>query len=95
MVDAIVHTLSFSSDGRYLETNRGLLDLDPSRDLTDHEARLPGIIFVKNEWVCRDGHEVLWLPRDYRGPCLAFRDNLLVIGRVFDQVAFMEFSASY
>jgi WD40 repeat protein len=89
-----IEELSFSGDGRYLETNRGLLYLQSSSVHAPPEAQHSDTIFANANWVTRDGKNLLWLPPNSRGTCSAFRRNLLVLGQASGRVIFIAFSFS-
>ncbi|KAI9785620.1 MAG: hypothetical protein M1816_000367 [Peltula sp. TS41687] len=69
----IITELSFSKDGLYLETNRGLLRIQST-----HNGMFPlklervCDIYVKEQWVGRDMENLLWLPPEYRAACWSF-----------------------
>ena len=61
---AVIQTLSFSSDGSYLETDRGLLNtgsLSPSA--VPSRSNPPYSIFVEEQWVAQGMENFLWLRR--------------------------------
>jgi uncharacterized protein with WD repeat len=89
-----IRELSFSRDGRYLETNRGLLYLRSSSVHAPPEAQHFYAIFANANWVTRDGENLLWLPSNSRGTCSTFRRNLLVLGQASGRVIFIAFSSS-
>src|SRR5438477_582964 len=63
--------LTFSRDGRYLETNRGLLCLQSSSFHAPLEVQHFYAMFANANWVTRDGENLLWLPSNSRGTCSA------------------------
>ncbi|PMD49976.1 WD40 repeat-like protein [Hyaloscypha bicolor E] len=90
-----IQDLSFSSDGIYLETDWGLLNI---RSLFPSAIPLQSkplcYIFVKEHWVTQEMENILWLPSDYRATCAAVRNNLLVLGHASGRVTFFEFDAA-
>ena len=86
--------LSFSRDGQYLETNRGLLCLQSSSSHAPPEAQHFYAMFANANWVTRGGENLLWLPSNSRGTCSAFRRNLLVLGQASGRVIFITFNSS-
>jgi hypothetical protein len=80
-MDALVATLSFSSDGTYLETNRGWLH---STFLSENAAVpcliSPASVLVKGRWVSHDIKDVLWLPSEYAPSRVAVHGSRLVLG---------------
>src|SRR5277367_2005090 len=80
-INQSLESLSFSGDGRYLKTDRGSLSLssDISSACLDQERSIC-MVLVNDDWVTRDGQNVIWLPPDYRATCTALYDNVLVLG---------------
>ncbi|KAN0085478.1 WD40-repeat-containing domain protein [Elaphomyces granulatus] len=94
-VPTVIHSLLFSMDGQYLKTDRGLLRLNSGTpDTYLRQEQLICEIFVNDEWVTQDGHNLLWLPRDYRPRCLSLFNNMLVLGCLSGLVTFIEFVSS-
>lgn len=94
--DTIIKSFSFSTDGQYLQTDRGLLDLYPGAShISPHQVQSTPNIFISENWVNRNGQRLLWLPPDYRAiACSAFYKNLTVLGYASGQVTFLEFASS-
>ncbi|KAK4233816.1 hypothetical protein C8A03DRAFT_38447 [Achaetomium macrosporum] len=90
-----VSAVAFSRDGQYLETDRGLLRItvnsDPSSSSGDQKPA-SGFLFVRDDWVTRDGRSFLWLPADYRGTCVAVHGHTLTLGHASGQVTFFRFA---
>jgi WD40 repeat protein len=78
---ASLHTLIFSIDGLYLQTNRGPIQIHPS---VSTNARNQSItitnIFVRGQWICRWEDNFLWLPTNYRSSVTAIHRNHIAIG---------------
>jgi hypothetical protein len=89
-----ISELSFSRDGQYLETDRGLLYLQFSSFYAPLEAQHFYAMFTNANWITRDGENLLWLPSNRRGTCSAFRRNLLALGQVSGKVIFSAFSSA-
>jgi WD40 repeat protein len=93
-VGAAVHTLSFSDDGTFLQTDSGTLY---TAFLSDGVAiarqNLPCSIFIKGEWVSRGMQRVLWLPPEHRPSCVAVHGSLAGLGYGSGRVSFMEFAS--
>jgi WD40 repeat protein len=92
-LQTIISSLRFSSDSQWLETNRGILAIPPSSSssLLPLPQKPLNHIFLNGEWIARDGQNLLWLPRDYRGECSAVRGSL-IIGQASGVVSFFEFT---
>ena len=87
-----IDSLSFSEDGRLLETDRGQLSLNSDSADTCQDQKPPtSIVFVSYDWITRDGKNILWLPPDYRATCTASYNNMLVLGHASGQVTFLTF----
>ena len=90
-VDEILDSISFSRDAQYLKTNRGLLSLQSSSNLSLLEVPSSYQILVKGDWITQDGENLLWLPSNYKVRCSALHDNMLAIGHASGEVTFIEF----
>ena len=94
-VDAVISMLSFSKEGSYLETSRGLLSIQSFYTgvfvLQPQPLRN---IFVKGHWVVRDMENILWLPFDYWPICSTIERNILMLGHASGRVTFIEFRFS-
>ncbi|KAK0751649.1 WD40-repeat-containing domain protein [Schizothecium vesticola] len=104
-----ITTLSFSADGQYLKTNRGIVKVNLDENISDASAtsgasassgisdsntKPPGnILFVDGDWITRDGKRLLWLPPDYRAQCTSEYKNLIVLGHKSGQVTFLHFTS--
>jgi WD40 repeat protein len=91
-VEGHINELSFSSDGPYLKTNRGVLELSsllctPSRPQTDHMTHL----YVTEQWVAWNQNNILWLPPDYRATRVAVQNDVFALGHASGRVTFIEF----
>jgi WD40 repeat protein len=94
--DVIVQYLSFSSDGRYLDSDRGQLaigrlSLSGTSSQSKFAKERARKIFVKDAWVVEGMKNVLWLPSDYRATCAAVQNNILAIGHASGRVSILEF----
>jgi WD40 repeat protein len=88
---AVVLQLSFASDGFHLITDRGVLEIGLSPACQrGSPSGSSSALYVSSEWVTWKTKDVLWLHPDYRGNCVAVRDNVLVIGHMSGQVTFIE-----
>jgi len=90
-----INELAFCSNGSYLETSRGILEL---KHLPHCQSRFPFTLnpcpqYVGEQWVKWGTENILWLPPDYRqarSACVAVRHNILAIGHESDRVTFIE-----
>ena len=90
-----ISELAFCSNGSYLETSRGILEL---KHLPHCQSRFPFTsnpcpLYVGEQWVKWGTENILWLPPDYRqrrSACVAVRRNILAIGHESDRVTFIE-----
>ncbi|QYS94105.1 hypothetical protein H0G86_001456 [Trichoderma simmonsii] len=88
-----VESVGFSADGRYLQTNCGLLRLAPISTLSEHlttEGCSNHALYVDGEWVTIDGKKSLWLPADYRSTSVAVDGNKMVLGHESGRLTFLE-----
>jgi hypothetical protein len=86
---AHISELSFSSDGWYLETNRGILELKrPTHCERWSQFKCP--LYVNMHWITWRTENILWLPPDYRASCVAVWRNILAIGHNSGLVSFTE-----
>ena len=93
MVDTVISQLTFSKEGPYLETERGLLSIQYLyTDAFPLQSQSLCEVFVKGDWVARNMENLLFLPSDYRATCSAIRSNILVLGHESGCVTFIEFS---
>ena len=83
-------TLSFSTSGQYLITDRGVLDVSSLQLSPDPLERLR-TLFVSNDWVTEEGANILWLPPDYRATYVAVRDGMVVLGHSSGSISFLKF----
>ena len=89
--------LLFSEDGRYLKTDRGLLNLNSSSSnmclYRDQDESIYAISFDR-EWVTQDGQNLPWFPPDFRPNCSAVFINVLALGHTCGSVTFLEIFSS-
>jgi hypothetical protein len=94
-VDVAISQLSFSKEGPYLETDRGILTIQSLYTGTfPLQSRPLCQVFVNWDRVARNMENFLFLPSDYRATCSAIRSNILVLGHMSGRVTFIEFSPS-
>ena len=92
-VDVSLHCISFSRDGQYLETDRGLLSLPSSSNPSPPQVLPLRQIFVERDWITRDGEKLLWLPSNYKVRSLALHNNTLAMGHASGEITFIEFKS--
>jgi WD40 repeat protein len=91
-VDGVVTMMSFSSNGPFLETNKGFLKVKfymPPTSSSQTDTITEAI--VQNHWITRNSENLVWLPPEYRPACSAFQDNILALGCLSGMVEFIEF----
>ena len=92
-VDAAVHTLSFSSDGTYVQANRRPLYTTFIFDGRAVSRRnLPRSVFIKEQWAGLYMENLLWLPSDQRSSCIAIHESIVGFGYLSGRVLVMEFA---
>jgi WD40 repeat protein len=82
--DATVTTLSFSADGRCLNSDRGSLALDFNAPRSLHST-----IFVHEKWIRRNGQNLIWIPPKYRATCVLTRENRVILGHQSGALTFI------
>ena len=95
--DTAVRQLSFSSDGQYLDTDRGRLGIgslfpsviSPSRSKSASARERKREIFVNGTWVVRGMKKVLWLPSDHRATYAVVRNDVLAMGHASGRVSIL------
>ena len=85
-----ISTLSFSTLGQYLKTDRGVLYISSLESLSIPSEQVRPL-FVSADWVIEEGESILWLPPDYRATCVANWNGIVVLGHSSGGVSFLEF----
>ncbi|XTI84161.1 WD40-repeat-containing domain protein [Cenococcum geophilum] len=91
-VGVVIGSLLFSSDGEYLETDRGQLDISFLSRNTSPQPSSVEELFVKETWVAYKSENVLWLPVNYRATGSAVQSNILILGHASGRVTFFKFN---
>jgi WD40 repeat protein len=81
-----IKTLSFSSLGQHLKTDRGVLHISSLK--SSEQVRS---LFVSDNWVIEEGKSILWLPPDYRATHVANWNGMVVLGHLSGGMSFLEF----
>ncbi|KAK3613683.1 hypothetical protein LTR56_027737 [Elasticomyces elasticus] len=85
----------FTNDGSGLDTDVGLFHLDSPSAASGylHTPSAPAevCIVLNSPWVKYNSSDLLWLPHEYRGTCLATHDTFLVIGQASGAMSFFSF----
>ncbi|KAK9798008.1 hypothetical protein SCARD494_03180 [Seiridium cardinale] len=55
------------------------------------DQRSTSTLSLSNEWIVKDGRDLVYLPPDYRATCAAFSNDILALGHRSGQVTFFEF----
>ncbi|KAH8595410.1 WD40-repeat-containing domain protein [Bisporella sp. PMI_857] len=87
-----IHKMSFSSDGTFLETERGVLQTISSSNNAAGYSESPRSIFVKGEWITRDRENLLWLPSNYHSKCIAVHSSMVAISYKPHRIFYLKFS---
>jgi len=92
-LDAVIQALSFSKDGTYLQTDRGVL-YTTSRSPSGVLSRLSPLhgIFVKEQWIYWGLEGMLWLPPEYRPSCTTVYGGVVALGHSSGRVLILEFA---
>ncbi|KAJ4859826.1 WD domain, g-beta repeat domain-containing protein [Trichoderma breve] len=86
--------LAFSNDGRYLNTDYGILrfaetalyEKSHGKNASDYA------LFVEKEWVTLGGRNILWLPHEHRPACAATYGQTVVLGHRPGGLTFLQFN---
>ncbi|GIZ48192.1 hypothetical protein CKM354_001126300 [Cercospora kikuchii] len=80
--------LVFSEDGNCLRTSAGEFHI-PHRGLVMPSGTYARTSFLelRDQWICNQGADILWLPHEYRGSCSAVYEKALVIGQTSGAVS--------
>ncbi|TRX89499.1 hypothetical protein FHL15_009668 [Xylaria flabelliformis] len=76
--------LSFSKDGRYLKTDYGsysLAAVSISPDTDPNSDSLNYALTIDHNWICLDKEKIVWILKEYRPTCVAYRGNTVVLGQ--------------
>ena len=94
-IKSSIRRLSISQDGLYLETDRGLLSLQPvcTDTCSPHQPTIVNV-FLDGRWVVGAVGNLLWLPPDYEGCLSAVQNNTVVLGHNSSRVTFIKFDLS-
>ncbi|KAF7540571.1 hypothetical protein G7054_g1266 [Neopestalotiopsis clavispora] len=89
----VVHYVQFSSCGRYIKTDRGVLALNSSSDTGARHsvAELQSALFASEHWVMKGGQDFLWLPDDYQATCVAAQADTMALGHASGGISFLCF----
>jgi len=92
VTEETIYKLSFSSNGDYLETDQGTLELKnlPHRNDRSQSKQLCPLLSVNGNWVKFRTENILWLPPEYRPGSVAARHNVIAIGSSIGRVIIME-----
>lgn len=86
--DVPVQRMAFSSCGRYLDTDHGRLDFSSSSASQSPSGSTA--LFVTRNWIRRNGHNMLWLPDDYRNCQVAVLEGMVALGHQSGAISFIE-----
>jgi WD40 repeat protein len=95
----IASAVAFSPDGRWLITNFGSFNIGTpiptSPQTASWSTPLPSFALNKQRtWIMWKGHNVLWLPLEYRLKCKAFQGNFIAMGHASGRVTITTFSSN-
>ena len=91
-VSSSVLAVTFSPNGRRLITNLGSIDLENRSSEFMKTTSLSSYSMDKDRtWITWKGHNVLWLPPEYRPTCHMFQDDVLAMGHSSGRVTVIRF----
>ena len=85
-----IRTLSFSTLGQHLKTDRGVLHVSSLESFTNSSEQVRPL-FVLDNWVIEEGKSILWLPPDYWATFVANWNGIVVLGHSSGCMSFPEF----
>ncbi|KAJ6070586.1 hypothetical protein N7467_011905 [Penicillium canescens] len=85
-----VTEIRFTSDGSFLKTNLGILQIKYGRDSSISPSLSPKIS-ISNEWVELQGEKMLWFPTEYRRTCSVVNGSIIAVGNISGRVSFLGF----
>ncbi|KFA80159.1 hypothetical protein S40288_08423 [Stachybotrys chartarum IBT 40288] len=96
LIDAkmAIRKLVFSNCGRYIETDRGILDVGfvsvaSISSTSMYPLRYSHALFVTQDWVSMNTEDVIWLPREYRATGVTNYGNMIVLGHLSGAISFV------
>ena len=93
-VDTVFQALTFSANGLYLQTDRGVLELtSPSVGTASSRPTLSSDMLITQDWVAQGMKNLLWLPLDYKPRCNAVWGRVIGLGYASGRVLILEFTS--
>ena len=88
--------LSFSSDGTYLETNYGDIEIGHLLEGAQHSSHSSGFRWwISGDWLMQGSRKMLWLPPDIRRIRCAYRDGIFAFRPKSGEITFLEVDLNY
>jgi WD40 repeat protein len=72
-----------AGSGKALQTLKGHSD---PLNLLSPQSISPMLLSVEDDWICRNGKKVLWIPSEYRASKVTIRDNVVGFGYSSGQI---------
>jgi WD40 repeat protein len=72
-----------AGSGKALQTLKGHSD---PLNLLWPQSTSPMLLSVEDDWICRNGKKVLWIPSEYRASKVTIRDNVVGFGYSSGQI---------
>ncbi|KAJ5718047.1 vegetative incompatibility protein HET-E-1 [Penicillium malachiteum] len=88
-----LRSVDFSRCGKYIETDRGMLDMSWVSPSTSNQIDGLSLFFVSGDFIKRGEEDIIWLPQEYRATCVATHNNTVVLGHEMGSVSFFDFDA--
>ncbi|KAJ5808827.1 vegetative incompatibility protein HET-E-1 [Penicillium riverlandense] len=89
-VGGLAIVFEFASDGSYLWTNLGSLEISTKCDTGTPHVNVD-IFIDQDQWITMKGDRILWLPPGFRPRCSAIHGSVLAIGHASGRVSFIGF----
>ncbi|CAG8381999.1 unnamed protein product [Penicillium salamii] len=90
-LDSRLEYLSYSEDGKFLETNQGRIEIDSREPKLQRQSRtFADKVSLADSWISCDDQKIVWLPPDYRSEVWEICDSTIVMGQHTGRIVFLE-----
>lgn len=88
--------LKFTNGDNVLLTDHGAINIEKGVALVrTTEFSLNQTLVIKDRWIRRGNHDLLWLPQEYRSCRHAYHNNTIAFGLESGQVSVLDFDFSF
>jgi WD40 repeat protein len=90
-----IETLGLTEDNKAILTNQRAIQIDSRSALVPARESFTNMtIMIRDGWIRRGSHDLLWLPQEYRSGRSVFCGNSFAFGLHSGQVTFIELKSS-